>query len=216
MRDKEFTSVVFTPKEAISKTLDVTGGRFFMNLSSCVQYGLLELKSREGYKPTQLFKKIQKPLTNENANDFLNECFQSPDLYKKLIEYFNEKQLPSINGLANLLDRNYGVKGVASTIAAKVFLKNAEALGLIGEGNTLKLESYIPFEENKTEEGKDNKTPPVLLIDPPKKEVPFFQYEIREIPVFLQNKREAKLTLPVDFTDDDLNRIIKVLNAYVQ
>jgi hypothetical protein len=222
--DDEFSNINFIPAADISKTIGASGGAFLQQLSSCVQYGLLEIKQGTGYKPSARFEKIKKPLPSENVNDTLIECFQSPPLYKRLIADLRDKQLPSHKGLANTLDRTYGLKGNPSNLAAKVFLSNVTALGLLGEGNVLKLDTtYIPFEETEKDEGKDitpepQKTP--LLITAPrqpeleKKEQN--ENKTREIPVFLQgNGREAKLILPIDFTEDDLKRIVKVLNAYL-
>lgn len=219
--DKEFTTVRYTPKEAIAETLGTSGGAFLMQLSTCVQYGLLDLKQKEGYKPTGLFKKIEKPLEGENPNDFLNECLNRPPLYKKLLTDFKDKQLPSEIGLANMLDRNFGVKGGAATIAARIFLKNVKSLGLITEGNLLKIDSYITF----VEATNDNET----LTSPPVKEMSNFlltqtsnikefapKFSTREIPVFYGVDREAKAILPADFTNEELKKFIKVLSGYLE
>lgn len=142
----------------------------------------------------------------------------------KLISEFRDKQLPTESGLANILARNYGVHGNASTIAAKIFLKNVTKLGLLGTGNILKLDSsYIPFEETTNEE-EENDTVTITnsqLILPPPRETKIvdknpIQNKIKEIPVFLGgDNREARVVLPIDFTEDDLKRVIKVLNGYL-
>lgn len=196
-----------------------------MQLSTCVQYKLLELKSGSGYKPTDKFKKIKSPLPSENVNDTLIECFQSPPLYRKLITEFKDKPLPSEMGLANILERNYGIYGNASNIASKVFLKNIDKLGLKTSDNILRLDPiYIPFEETQEDEDSQTKKNVVgnqqnnqLILPPtkPKEEKPN-DSKTKEIPVFLQgNNREAKVVLPIDFTDDDLKKVIKVLNGYL-
>jgi len=227
--DSEFSNINYIPAKDISNTIGSSGGAFLQQLSSCVQYGLLELKAGDGYKSTLRFEKIKKPLPTENLNDTLIECFQSPALYKKLINDFREKQLPSEKGLANTLDRTYGLKGNASAVAAKVFLKNVQDLGLLGTGNVLKLDNaYIPFEETSEEDEDIEEIPPVINEQPKllfatsdqKPQVESKQQaqalNTKEIPVFLQgNNREARLVLPIDFTEDDLKRIVKVLTAYL-
>ena len=41
--------------------------------------------------------------------------------------------------------------------------------------------------------------------------------KIKEIPVFLNgDNREAKVILPIDFSQDDLKRIVKVIGAYIE
>jgi hypothetical protein len=226
--DSEFSDIDFTPVKDISETLGSSGGAFLQQISSCVQYGLLEIKQKVGYKPSAHFKKIKKPLESENVNDLLIECLQRPSLYKRLLNDLREKQIPSEKGLANTLDRNYAIKGNAATLAAKVFLKNLTSLGLITEDKVLKLDgAYIPFEETDEEDEniealvQEKKEQPKIFALPEQRKQPVEEKVLtinktREIPVFLQGEsREAKLILPIDFTEDDLKRIVKVLNAYL-
>lgn len=231
--EKEFSSVRYVPKEDLSKTLNLSGGAFLQQLSSCVQYGLLDLKSGEGYRPSELFKKIKRPLEGENVNDFLIECFKKPELYKKITAEYSDRQLPSQSGLANLLDRSFSIKGQAADSAAKVFMKNLSALGLIGEGNILRIESYIPFVEEGSE-SDDSVTPDESAVVEKHNKALMVQAksvngaessdgkaakepssEIIEIPVYLKDKRKAALTIPKDFSDDDMRRVVRVLSAYV-
>jgi len=216
--DKEFSSVAFTPQESISKTLDQSGGAFLMLLSSCVQYGLLDKSAGNGYKPSALFKKISKPLPQENVEDLKIECFSNPKLYKALILQYQNQQLPAEAGLANTLDRLHGVVGKAATIAARIFYRNARELKLIADGNILRLNSYIPFVEEKNEENPPPKEQTILLTPPIPETPPALPpaTPMKEIPIFLKGKGEAKLLLPTDFTDEDLKRVIKVLTAYVE
>jgi hypothetical protein len=223
--DTEFTSVLFTKSEDISKALDLSGGGFLMQLSTAVQYGLLEKRLNEGYKPTSLFRKIIKPVPGEEVRDAHIECIQNPPLYKKLIAEFKDKQLPSETGLANILDRNYLVKGGASLIASKVFLKNLSFTKLISEGNTLKFDSYIPFEEQSDDDIEHgNQSEPSMQIILPigdknnqqRTGRPLPRKQTKEIQVVLKGEdREAAVVVPADFDNDDLSRIIKVLTAYL-
>lgn len=220
--DKAFSSVSHTPQESISKTLGQSGGAFLMILSSSVQYGLLDKSSGEGYKPTDLFKKIQKPLPDENVSDFKLECFSKPKLYKTLIEHYKDKQLPAEEGLANTLERKHDIKGNASATAAKVFYSNVRALGLLSQqDNILRIDTYIPFVEENNNGDQNSKDenhlllPPAQANTPPIFTPPPTVNKVREIPVFLKGGREARLSLPNDFEDDDLQRIVKVLSAYI-
>jgi hypothetical protein len=224
--DTAFSSVGFTPQEAISQTLDQSGGAFLTIVSSCVQYGLLDKSTGNGYKPSDRFKKISRPLPHENIDDFKLECFAAPKLYKELIEVYADKQLPAEAGLANTLHRLYGVLGNASTIAAKIFYKNAKALKVLDDGNFLRLGGYIPFEEDKRPDdaaaAAEEKSKQTVLLPqvndntppPPPPQLPPPSY--REIPIFLKGKGEAKLVLPQDFDNSDLKRIVKVLKAYYE
>ena len=224
--NNEFTALNYIPLESISKFLNTRGGTFLMQISSCVQYGLLQLKKGEGYKPTDLLGKIMKPLPSENVNDLLLECLCRPELYKKLFNDFKDKQLPSETGLVNILDRLYGVKGVGAVTAARIFFKNIHTAKLVSESNELKIGTYISFEEIINPDplesyqdplGKEQKTgiPLVTPIHNRDKEENGSN-ENKEIPIFLSGGREAKVILPKGFSDDDLKRISRVLSAYIE
>lgn len=219
----EFTAINFTPVDAISKALKSSGGNFLMQMSSCVQYGLLQLKKGEGYKPTNSLTKIITPLPSENVNDTLLECLSRPPLYQKLFAAYKDKQLPTESGLINILDRLYEVHGAAAAIAAKVFFKNLTTANLISPSHELKLGTYIPYEvvdgEDQAEEQVESN--PAYILPPPKpasqngEKPPPPLPKVKEIPIFLQDGREAKVVIPADFTDTDLKKIVKVLDAYV-
>lgn len=225
--NKEFTSVVFTPKEALSTHLQSSGGSLIMLLSSCVQYQLLEIKQKEGYKPSAKFEKINKPMPGENTNDILLECLSAPQLYKKLLAQFKDKPLPSESGLANILDRTYKVKGKASLVAAKVFLKNVSHLSLVTNENVLKIDSvYISFEEQQGDEDNiediDEKPPvkkevkPLVLAQNVNSSREMVKIEPLEIPVVLDGlQRLATIRLPREFSENDIKRISKILGAYL-
>lgn len=218
--DREFTSIAYTPKEDISKGVGLSGGAFLMQLSSCVQYGLLDKEQGEGYKPSDLFKRINRPLPTENVADFIIECLTKPPLYKAIIEQFSGKQLPSMTGLANILDRKFGIVGNASVSAAKIFLRNLEHLGLKSEENALRIDAFgPPLEEKVIPDIKTNDQRPILIPSSDngliQTYVPAAMGGKKEIPVFLSGGREAILLLPLDFTDADMQKIVKVLTAYL-
>jgi hypothetical protein len=213
--DKKFSDVVYSSRDAISKNLNLSGGALLMNLSSCVQYGILEMKQTVGYKPTAIYKKIKRPLPDEKLTDTYLECFKNPELYKKLIRDFGGKELPEESGLSNILDRNYGVVGNASSIAAKTFFKNLEFIGLIGSDNifTVEVGSDNGLKDIKKDEAKFKGEPP-----PPKPPLGLplsTTLSDIEIPVFLKGGRQAKIVIPGDFSDEDIARISKVINGYV-
>jgi len=219
-----FSDVQFVDDKTISKAVGVSGGSFLMKLSSAVKYGLLDLKQGSGYKPSALYKKISQPLPNENPNDARIECFTNPELYKKLVEEWNNKELPNEVGMANILDRNYGVKGAAAKVAVKIFFKNATTLGLISDNNILRVGSYLPFVEPETVEVLMQ--PPELIQLPSNVKTEANSSQIKstkieddevEIPVYFINKKTtARVLMPKDFGNDELKKVIKVLSGYLE
>jgi len=226
--DVHFSNVSFTHQDLISKALKQSGGTFLMLLSSSAQYGLLDKSSGEGYKPSAHFKKIDKPLPDENKDEFILECFPKPKLYRKLIGQFRDKQVPSEIGLANILERKYSIFGQASELAASVFFLNANSLKLIGEDQILRIDVDIHSSDDglddETEDVKPNNKPKkpqpkISIPNPGSVKNPVFtpppQVKTKEIPIFLKDNREAKLVLPADFDDEDIRKTVKVLTSYL-
>ena len=122
-------------REQIADVLEVSVGNLGQKMSSCVQYGFLDLKSKEGYVTTQLFSTWYRPVDENQKNESLNESFQNPTLYKSLILTFENNIVPPLKVLSNILFQSHNISESACEKAANVFLENANDLGLIsGEG----------------------------------------------------------------------------------
>src|SRR5258706_7278446 len=93
--NQEFGNTSFNTREDIAQELDMSVGNLLMKLSTATQYRLLEMKSKEGYKPTRLFTSIYKPLSEEEKKKSELECLYNPELYRKLIAHYKGKQLPA-------------------------------------------------------------------------------------------------------------------------
>lgn len=223
---KFFGNSVYASREMISSKVGISDSHLQTQLSSCVQYGLLELKNKEGYKPTQLFTRIYKPLQTENVEDLKKEAFKNPELYKKVIQEHDNSVL-TVDGLATILFRNYKVSEQASRFAAKVFLENARALKLINEENFFNtgmvLQSDVIEVEDEDDDSEREETPEYKFLPPPsekKKEDrdgKGFQKSFNHppIPIFLDGGAVAELYLPNGFNKTDLERVVKVITAYL-
>lgn len=119
----------FVSREDVAKSANIAVATVQMKVSSCVQYGLLEMKSKVGYRPTNNFIRIYKPKDEIEKREALIESFKTPPLYVKLIEDFEGKPIPK--SLSTLLFRDYSISENASDKAAKIFIDNANSLGLI-------------------------------------------------------------------------------------
>jgi hypothetical protein len=194
-----------------------------IRVSSCVQYNLLDVKVKEGYKPTELFKKIYKPLHEEEVINSKVEAFGCPKLYKKLIVKFAGNHLPKKNALANLLTRDYGIADKAADKAADVFFKNIEDLNIL-ENNILNLDSAKEIKEDETEKGLSENTNNIerntnanVKFTDEKKVAKYdsTSYESRIIPIYLTNDKVAELHIPKDLNDKDIE-IIKAQMTVVE
>jgi len=216
-----FGNSSYNKREDIAQQLEMSVGNLVMKLSTANQYGLLEMKSKEGYKPTDLFTSVYRPLSDEEKKKSELECLYRPELYGKLLDHYKGKQLPAIGGLSILLYRSYKVSEEASSRAAKVFLDNLNELGFVDDDNRLK----IDFINNGTDNEKDSTN---VLPAIPAASKPLVKYSDNvshitsyipdgapPIPIFLKGEnRIAKLLLPADFTDEDIEYIKKVIDVY--
>ena len=226
-----FGSTSFSTREEISEHLKISVSHLLTQLSSCVQYGLLDIKNKEGYKPTPLFTVLYKPFDEQERQKSLLECFSNPDIYQKLITQFNNQSLPSFAGLSTILIRSYKVSETGAPPAARVFLENVSNLRLADNENILRVE--VPFDLDQPESNvvveanKDNRKDKALQFFPSPTETKTINYvpentnnansgaDNRIIPIYFKDGGEAQVILPNKFTNENLAKVVKVLTAYI-
>lgn len=138
--------------EQIAKILKRSFGSITQKLGSCVQYGLLELKSKVGYRSAEICKQIFKPINEAEKRKALVECFQKPKLYAELITKFSGSHLPSPQVLPNILDRHHNVFDEAATRASNIFFENLRELNLLNSNNEIALDGQVVMIPTKDEE----------------------------------------------------------------
>lgn len=99
-------------------------GTLPLPLSTACQYGVLESTFGSGYRPTPLYHRIQSPTFEHDKQLAIFEALGNPPLYKKIIEEFNGKTLPSEKGFANYLTTKYGFKAYAIPRIVRSFFEN--------------------------------------------------------------------------------------------
>lgn len=220
---KIFGNSIFISREQIAQKTQISDSHLQTQLSSAVQYGLLEMKPKEGYKATSLFTKIYKPLPNEDVRLSHLEAFKQPELYKKVISEGNN-QIYTVDGLSTVLFRKYKVSENASKNAAKVFLENAKALLLIDEEGLFNIEGVedpaveVVVEENDSFEVKPPEVE-VKFLPPPQGGAgsPKKSFNHPPIPVFVDDDGNvAEVYLPMGFNREHISRVIKVLKAQIE
>jgi hypothetical protein len=191
-------------------------GSLLMKISSGVQYGLLEMKSGEGYKPSDIFTRIYKPLDDAEKRGAEIQCFLHAELHKQLYTQHIGKRLPAIGGLSILLFRNYKVAEDASERAAKIFIDNLKELGLLGE------ENYVLDISNEANPEPDEVSQAVTYLpETPQIEqkqsgivdISTQMVDAPPIPVFTKNGI-ARLIMPNGFDADDLETVIEIITVY--
>lgn len=176
--------------------------------SSAQQYGLLELKHRVGYKLTALFLKIYKPLNEDEKKEGIIEAIKSSDIYSKLIDECNGHPLPSEQGLAARLLRNYGIKDYAAARAAQIFISNIKDNGFIVDDVVV-----VSTSDNNSMQKKDEPN----AVTTPQVETPVITVQpivgYIEIPVPLNGGKRAYIKIPEDYKPEDCERIAKFVEA---
>ena len=217
---KLFGNSVFIPREKIAEKTGISDSHLQTQLSTCVQYELLELKSKEGYKPTEQFIKIYKPRPNEDVRLFKIEILKNPELYSKLIADHNN-ETHTVDSLSTLFFRDYKVSDNASQLAAKIFIDNARELGLIDNDNYFSVES-----DSKVEEVEiiDVQKPPATPAEkneqitylPPQRGKTQNTFDFPPIPIFVDDEGTvAEVYLPKGFNKAHIRKIIQVLEAQI-
>lgn len=133
----------FVKLEDIAKITNKSAGAMSQKVGTAVQYGLLEMKSGIGYRPTELFKKISRPVSPEERHQGLIEAFKNPKLYEELITKFTGSPIPSEIILSNILERDLSIYDEAAKKAAATFLENVEDLNLRNSYDELELEKKV-------------------------------------------------------------------------
>lgn len=201
----------------------ISVGHIATQLSAANYYGLVELKQKEGYKPTELFKSIYKSHTDEEKHQAKVTCLTNPELYQKIIQKYNGGRLPEISGLAILLYRDYKVAEDASERAARIFLQNVEDLKLLDDERILDLSFR---REDKQENDSNLQDKDAAIANPPytpnmqtatinnnNTSVRNIQGTSFSIPIISKNLI-ASLALPSGLDINDLEDIIEWLTFY--
>lgn len=197
----------------------VTTKSFTQKIGSAKQYGLIST-SNSTIRITDLCQQILYP-TSDNQN-VLKECFKLPPLYAALIKEYEGKAIPNEDILANLLMSKYEISRAAKNIAARVFIQNADELGLIKAGVF-----SCGCEAETNESGYiDNQREDINLLE----DENVFQsqqmasrqtdksvsgdYITQIFPV--ESGKIAKIIIPIDASEDDLYAIRDLLEVVMK
>jgi len=223
---QHFGNSTYNQREEIAKVLKVSVGHMQTQLSSSVYYGLVDMKQKIGYKISASFLGIYKPIDEEEKHQALIDCLLRPELYKKLLKQFGNNTVPSVSALSTILFRNHNIAEAASEGAAETFIQNLRDLNIIDVDNYLLLDREIGGDDGEQnasaikEPPKNNdfsiQVPEVKVYEVPKKSNVETLEEIPEtypILIPLKEGRLARLIVPKNYTNEDLNKITKFIEA---
>jgi predicted transcriptional regulator len=205
----------------IASVLGVSSATIQTKISSCAQYGLVEKKQGEGYKPTDLFLKIYKPISEEEKKQAELTALSTPKLYSELISEYNNHALP--NSLPSILSRNYSIVDAAAPKAAEIFIKNVWELGFLDDNRILNL---TPISNEVVEGEIEERQEPIRvkqahitgksrIVQGAQSEQNVVNSDLRNIDIALPKGRKAFLQLPINITKKDIE-IIRAQLAVVE
>lgn len=139
-------------REQIADALNYSVGSLTSKISSAVQYGLLDMKSKEGYQVTELFVQWFRPVSEKAKQEALLESFKNPSLYSDLIEVFQGGILPPLKPLANILLQQHSISEKACDRAAEIFEQNALLVSVLEENSRVFDVLNIGVSEQEIEE----------------------------------------------------------------
>lgn len=189
-----------------------------LKLSAGVQYGILINVFGKGYKISDLYQKITSPVYPKDAEQAKLIAITNPSLYKKIIDGHNGKILPNEEGFCNLLKTDFKLNPNSVLRATKVFFENCEDLKIIDPSKRLRY--FLPHISNSdvnVSNGHTNGSADNDLKnknEDQKKE--YLKQGIEnplEILIPLKNGRKAFLLIPEDYTDEELTRVSKFVEA---
>lgn len=187
-------------------------GTMSPKISAAIQYKLLMNNTGgKGYRITDFGISIIRPEYTETTyiKSKLLEAFNTPVLYKKLIERYNSKNLPNREGLTNTLVTDYGLnKNSTGPKASYTFLENCSYLG-IDEGNRLRFFMPLVTTPENNGAGKKPEVNGNSFTPPPPPDNNTFR-----LPIDLGEKT-AFLEYPKDITIDEIGELKIMVDAAI-
>lgn len=119
----------------IASVLDtsVKTNAFKSKISTAKQFGLI--RGTGGVvETTELAKRILFPVNDNDTHKAIIESFLSAPLYQKIVERYENRALPTIDKLGNILLLEYHLTKNAKNIAAEKFIESAEQIGILKNG----------------------------------------------------------------------------------
>ncbi|MBS1595983.1 MAG: hypothetical protein JST90_16855 [Bacteroidetes bacterium] len=197
-------------------------------------YGFLTSVYGSGYSiDGAKCKALKYPAPGEKEK-LLLDAFTFPDIYKLIINEFNHKKITP-DGISHVLIRTHDFPEKGAKETSRVFIENANLLGLIDSSGHLNLDAEITISEPQVKEkstqakastgGKSKKSekpeqvkgkkPATVVQHTPIIHTPEPAAGLKPLSVYVRGK-ELVLHVPDDMKRNDLEAIIKQLQNVLQ
>lgn len=201
------------PASELQRELNVskTDRTWAFGIPAAVQFGLVERIGRGDdtiVKLTDIGKRIALPGNEDEARASRRDALRTPELYVRLLAQYEGAQIPTKEGLKNVLVRDYGILESMAGSAADAFLDSIKVAELISPTNVL-ISSGRPEKVEKAETSPETaettgKTKAILVPDD------YIIYRCK-----IDGGRVLELALPKQFSTADAKRLYAFLQTQV-
>jgi hypothetical protein len=201
-------------KTEIASTLNFTAssGGFQFVFYGLRSFGLIE-QERDGYKVSELFKKIR--VADKNSNEFKRLCFEAIKLVPLYTDLLNEYRikLPPSKIISDRLEIDKKIIPNTAKTIAENFEKSLQYAGVLDMNGNI-----LPVRDDRTPGKNDNAS---FIKTEDKEDIPENVRDINEkdsvsmlsLEIPLPNNRKVKILYPQDIVVDEAKKIANVLNA---
>ncbi|HXG18964.1 MAG TPA: hypothetical protein VNN62_07815 [Methylomirabilota bacterium] len=205
-------------RESIAEHLSLApqSGPFNRKLSSLRQYGLLDPIGKD-FRVSELFLRIDQTFDEQERRRALREALGRPSIFQSLLTHYENSGLPSDINLTNQLLLKYRFTKKNAETVAKAFLDSCRLAGLFQGRSSAPLPYPSPFPPLLTEPTLPDPLTTQSSTKPTKSPVSSAINESastlcrQEIPLSIG--RRAILELPEDITQEEIAKVIRVLQA---
>lgn len=182
-------------------------------VASAREFGLVERVGRAEeakIRLTKLSRRLVMPESESDLADARRACFFSCELYRKLHTRYADGPLPPLEGVSNVLVREYGLVASVAPTAAQAFENSLTTAGLVVDGRVTVSKSAQP-------------SPPLPPSGEPNRELLKPEIQLAQADVgregFIRHRFNLRrgmvlqVELPEDLTQVEVNRISKWLST---
>jgi hypothetical protein len=205
-------------RESIAEHLSLApqSGPFNRKLSSLRQYGLLDPLGKD-FRISELFLRLDQTFDENDRRRAQREALGRPSIFQSLLSHYENSGLPSDLNLTNQLLLKYRFTKKNAETVAKAFLESCRLAGLFQlRSASFSTFSALPQSLPQTPPSEQIPVHHLKNQNPPSPAIMREDHPIlcrQEIPLGLN--RRVVLELPEDIKEEEIAKIIRVLQALV-
>jgi len=183
---------------SLAKSINMSpnGGAFRQLITSASKYGL----TKGGYQAgklalTSLGSSIVAPTSDEEQENSIRNALFTPEIFKKVLNFYDTKQIPRQELFKNSLKREFGIIPEDVDICYRVIMQNIQDFGLsedIKGNGYLKLSKLGTEIEQASQSDQESLTDELQNFEQPPEPTP--QPEVKSIPkVFISHSKNENI-----------------------